>query len=144
MNVPQKISRPFKKLGIALIALVIVALFPTISQANEFVIYGVHRALDLGNPGESPQKDFYVNLGSDQGVRIGASLEVLRRTSTYDLNTQKLYKDMLYPIGKLKVIHVESNAAIARLEQFLPADKTPILAPKAFMIGDLVQLSQGH
>ena len=140
----QRRQNLMKKLGIGAIALVIATLIPALSQADEHVVYGVHRALDLGNPGESPQKDFYVNLGSDHGLQIGASLDVLRRTSTYDLNTQKLYKDMLYPIGKLRVIHVESNAAIARLDQFLPAEKTPILAPKAIMIGDLVQLASGR
>jgi hypothetical protein len=115
---------------------------PTAGQSSDYVVYSVYKELDLGNPGESPKKDFFVNIGSSQGVREGATLEVLRRISTYDLMTEKLYKDLLFPIARLKVIHVETNAAIARLEKMLPPDKTPALSPRAVMVGDSVRVTQ--
>jgi hypothetical protein len=112
---------------------------PSEAHSAEFVVYSVYRALDMGNPGEAPQKDFHVNIGSAQGVRVGTTLEVMRRTSTYDLITEKLYKDITYPIARLKVIHAENNAAVARLDKMLPADKTPALMPNAVIVGDLVR-----
>ena len=142
MNGPQK--RTLTRIALGALTLAIVALYPALSQADEHVIYGVQRGVDLGIQGQAPQKDFYVNLGADQGVQVGSLLEVLRRTSTYDLNTQKLYKDMVYPIGRLRVIHVESNAAIARLDQILPGDKTPVMPTQSLMIGDLVQLTRSR
>lgn len=85
--------------------------------AADYVVYSVFKPVDLGNSGTPPQKDFYVNMGSSQGLHEGVELDVLRRISTYDLINEKLYKDMTFPIARLKVIHVENNAAICRLEE---------------------------
>jgi hypothetical protein len=109
------------------------------ARAAEFVVYSVYRGLDLGNPGETPLKDYFVNMGSAQGVREGMKLEVIRRVSTYDLASQKLYKDVSFPFATLKVIHVENNAAIARLDKLAPAEQTPTMSVRAIMVGDLVR-----
>ena len=118
------------------------AALPTPAISQEYVVYSVYKALDLGNPGEIPQKDFYVNMGSANGLQEGATLEVLRRAPSYDLMSQKLYRDLTFPIGKLKVIHVEANAAIARLDKLIPLDKLPAVSPYAVMVGDIVRASQ--
>jgi hypothetical protein len=114
---------------------------PHKSLADDFTVYSVYNALDLGNPGEKPVKDFYVNMGRSHGVREGTILEVLRRTPTYDAVSEKLYKEVTFPIARLKVIHVEPTAAIARLEKMLPEEKTPAVNPRAVMVGDLVQIA---
>jgi hypothetical protein len=136
-------SRPLFYLPRALVVSALLLgtfLIPTYSaKSADFVVYSVYKELDMGNPGETPQKDFYVNLGSAQGVRAGSKLEVLRRLSSYDLQTEKLYKEVTFPIAHLKIIHVEPNAAIARLDKMLAADKTPAMTPRAVMIGDLVR-----
>lgn len=111
------------------------------AAAQEFTVYGVYKALDLGNANEIPQKDFYVNMGKSNGVREGTVLEVMRRTPTYDAVSEKLYKEVTYPIAKLKVIHSENNAAIARLDKLLPPEKTPATNPRAVMVGDLVKIA---
>ena len=121
--------------GLALIAV------PETSLSSDFVVYSVYKALDMGNPGEIPQRDYYINMGSAQGIHLGSQIEVLRRISTYDLLSEKLYKDVTFPIAKIKVVHVENNAAICRLEKLLPADRTPAVATKAVMVGDLVRPS---
>jgi hypothetical protein len=128
--------------SISALAMALAALYATGSHAAEYVVYSVFKPLDLGGGGEAPSKDYYVNMGSAQGVHTGSQLEVLRRISTYDLLNQKLYKDMTFPIARLKVIHVENNAAICRLEKFLPGDKTPEPGIRAVMVGDLVQPTQ--
>ena len=112
------------------------------SFSDDFVVYNVYKALDLGNPDETPRRDFYVNMGTSQGVHDGATLEVLRTVSTYDLKTEKLYKDVAFPIAHLKVIHVENNVAVARLDKMLPIDKTPSITPRAVMVGDHVRVAR--
>jgi hypothetical protein len=129
-------------LGMITIMAMIAIIYPNVGKAADFFVYSVYRPVDLGIPGEAPQKDFYVNMGSAQGVRSGSVLEVIRRISTYDLTSQKLYKDVAFPIAKLKVIHAENDAAIARLDKFLPADSTPSISPSAVMVGDFVRLSE--
>ena len=115
---------------------------PSESGAADYTVYSVYKALDLGNPGEVPQKDYYVNMGQNQGVHDGSVLEVMRKVSTYDLLSEKLYKEVTFPIAKLKVIHTEGYAAIARLEKLEPVDRTPAVTPRAVMVGDSVRLAQ--
>lgn len=112
---------------------------PNPARAADFVVYSVYRSLDMGNPGETPQKDYFVNVGSSQGVREGSVLTVYRRTATYDLLSEKLYREVTFPIAKIKVIHSESNAAIARMDKMFSLDKTPATTPNAIMVGDLVK-----
>ena len=115
---------------------------PSESGAADFTVYSVYKALDLGNPGEIPQKDYYVNMGQSQGVHDGSILEVMRKISTYDLLSEKLYKDVTFPIARLKVIHAEGYAAIARLDKLAPTEKTPAITPRAVMVGDYVRIAQ--
>ncbi|HLE00706.1 MAG TPA: hypothetical protein VJB59_10635 [Bdellovibrionota bacterium] len=111
-------------------------------QSADFVVYSIYRGLDLGNPGEIPQKDYYVNMGSSQGIRDGMILSVHRRISTYDLLSEKLYRDVTFPIARLKVIHTEGTAAIARLDKMLPMEKTPSVNPFAVVVGDIVRVAE--
>jgi hypothetical protein len=127
-----------------LVALFTALTLPFTAGAADFVVYSVYKPIDLGNPGEVPQKDFYVNMGSANGLHNGSSLDVIRKVATYDLLSEKLYKDISFPIARLKVIHVEQNAAVARLEQILPADKTPAIATRAVMVGDIVQIASSR
>src|SRR4051812_34973627 len=115
-----------------LLAVVAATLVPRPTGAADYVVYEVYKELDLGFPGENPQKDFYVNMGTTQGVRPGTALKVYRRISTYDLMSEKLYRDVSFPIARLKVFHAESNAAIARLEKMIP--EAPAFSPHAVMV----------
>ena len=115
-------------------------LMASIAHAGDPTIYNVYRPIDLGD-GTPSFKDFYVNIGTAEGIKVGSTLEVLRKTATYDLTSQKLYKDVYLPVAKIKVIHVESNAAIARLDRVAPST-TPSIENRAVMIGDYVRVSQ--
>lgn len=126
-----------------LAALTLLALpIATPAQEPDYMVYSVYSGVFMGNPGEIPRKDFFVNMGSKHGLRAGMQLQVLRKTPTYDLLSKKLYRDMTYPIGVLKVIHSEEDASIARLEKMLPDDQTPALSPRAVMVGDLVRVQK--
>jgi len=126
---------------IAALALFAGVISPSVLAA-EAIVYSVYKGIDLGNPNDENQKDFFVNLGTNNGVNEGSLLEVSRRSPTYDLTTEKLYKDLVYPFATLKVIHAEKDAAIARLEKIYPQSKTPVLTPRAVIVGDLVRPSK--
>lgn len=112
------------------------------ARAADFVIYSIYQGVDLGDPQNAPKKDYFMNMGSTQGLRSGMLVEVSRRTPTYDSIAEKLYQEVTFPIARLKIIHVEPRAAIARLERILPADNTPAISPRAVMVGDLVRVVQ--
>jgi hypothetical protein len=105
-----------------------------------FTVYSIYQSLNLGNPGEITQKDFYVNIGSNQGIATGTRLQVFRHTPTFDLVSQQVYREVTFPIAFIKVIHVEPSLSIARLENFLPPDQAAVSSPKAVMVGDLVEI----
>ncbi len=132
-------SRVLKKIGLILWVL---SGSPFVAWADDFVVYSVERALDFGIPGQTPEKDFFVNMGTQKGLKNGSSLEVYRKAPSYDVKNERLYQDVTFPFARLRVIHVESNLAIARLEKFLPADKTPHISPPAVMVGDLVKKTE--
>ena len=127
-----------------LVALTLLLVTLPLARADDFIVYSIYRGVDLGNPGEPSLKDFYVNMGSNNGLKKGASLEVIRKFSTYDLTNQKLYKDVSFPIAQLKIIHEEASAAIGRLEEMGSADKTPAISPRAVMVGDFVRAPAGR
>jgi len=113
-------------------------------SSGDYVVYSVYQPLNLGNQSEQGgnPKDYYMNVGLEQGVRVGSVLEVRRKISSYDLMSEQLYKDLAVPIAWVKVIHVDSMASIARLEKLLPIDNYPAVTPRAVMVGDLVRMKQ--
>lgn len=114
---------------------------PGLSGVRDFSVYNVASSIPMGTPGEVRAKDYYVNMGSNQGLRKGAFLEALRRLPSYDLIDQEFSRDLVFPIAVLKVIHVQSNAAICRLERMLPLQTTPSISPLSVMVGDFVRVS---
>lgn len=114
----------------------------TPARASDFMVYSVYQGVDLGMEQQAPQKDYYVNMGANHGLRAGMRLEVYRKSPSYDLANQKLYRDVTLPVGTIKVIHVEGAAAVARLESLLPAEQAPVVLPRAVMVGDIVKIAQ--
>lgn len=133
-----------RRTAIAILLTVMMGSMETITLATEddqAVVYSVSNALNMGNPGESQVRDFYVNRGQADGVTKGQKLKVYRKVASYNLMTQKLYRDLFIPVGVLKVIHTENEASIARLEKLYSDSESPTLSPKAVMVGDYVQVT---
>lgn len=121
----------------------LIQIFPvaalTAETNEDFNVYGTYAALPMGNPGEVARRDFYINLGAKNGLKVGSKVDVLRKIPTHDLLTRKLQKDMIFPIAVLKVIHVEQTAAVARVEKIVGEEASPAISPRAVMVGDLVR-----
>ncbi len=132
----------FAKLWASLLAIAAWTFVPSVLAADTAIVYSVFKGVDLGNPNEMLQKDYFINLGTNQGIRVGTVLEVARKAPSYDLTTEKLYKDLIFPFAQVKVIHAEKDASIARLEKLYPMDRTPVLVPRSVIVGDLVRVSK--
>jgi hypothetical protein len=126
----------------ALTALAAMMIASPSALSEDAIVYSVFKGIDLGDPNEVLQKDYFVNLGSNQGIRVGTILEVARKAPSYDLTTEKLYKDLVFPFGTLRVIHAEKDASIARLEKLYSPEKTPVMVPRSVIVGDLVRVSR--
>ncbi len=111
---------------------------PLASAEDDFMVYSVYSGFPMG-PGDVPKRDYFLNMGSKHGLKSGSTVEVYRKQPTYDLVNRKLMKDVTFGIATLKIIHVEADAAIARLESMHSADTTPSISPRAVLVGDLVR-----
>lgn len=129
-------------LAVALMILAVGGIFkPIPALADEFAVYQVFRGIDLGESDRPPPKDFFINMGSNQGMKKGAVLDVYRKISSFDNLSQKLVGDHMIPVGRIKVIHSDDKTSIARLDKFVSVDQEPGLLPQAIMIGDVVRPS---
>ena len=109
------------------------------THAADYSVYEVFRAIDLGEAEHQPPKEFFINMGSQQGVKKGAVLDVYRKISSFDNLTEKLAGEHVVPVGRIKVIHADERTAIARLDRYVSLEQEPALLPQSIMIGDLVR-----
>ena len=108
--------------------------------AKSFVIFSMAQDLPMGIENEVIRKNYYINMGTGQGIRKDSIVDVFRIISVqnpYDAKSRVNYK---VKIGELKVIHSTDNAAIAMVNEY-EKENTPIFEIPQFMIGDHVAVS---
>jgi hypothetical protein len=96
--------------------------------------------LPMGFENEVIRKNYYVNVGSGQGVKKNSILDVFRIISVQNPYDSKKRVNYRVKIGKLKVLHSSDEAAIATVEEY-DKEETPIFELPQFMIGDHVSIN---
>ena len=92
----------------------------------------------MGEANEKVKKNYYINMGGDQGLRKGVLLDVYRtisRVDSYDVKQRYQYK---IKIGEVKVIHVENQSSIGVLTSLRTDLETPLFEIPTVIIGDRV------
>lgn len=118
--------------------LLVMLLFAFNLQARDHLIYSVVEDLPMGEENEILRRNYYVNIGANQGVTPGTILSVYRvisKSNPYDNKKRINYK---IPIGQLEVVHSEDEAAVATIKKLHLSVKDPIFEINNFMIGDHV------
>lgn len=113
----------------------------TATFARDHLIYSVAEEIPMGFDDEVTKKNYYMNIGAQQGVQEGTTLDVFRvisKSNPYDNLKRINYK---VKIGEIKVVHSEDSAAIGIMENFKDSNETPVLDLKGFMIGDYVSIN---
>jgi hypothetical protein len=116
-------------------------LMSTTTWSRSYVIFSMAQDLPMGVENEVIRKNYYINMGSGQGVKKDSVLNVFRIVSvqnTYDNKQRVNYK---VKIGELKVIHSSDEASIAMLNEYEKESTTPIFELPQFMIGDHVSIN---
>lgn len=111
----------------------------TTAQVSPEIIE-IRKSLPM-EPTEKAVKDFILNRGSSAGLKVGAYVNVVREVSVNDPVRNKALGALHIPVGKLQIIHVESNISVARLQSELGDDERPMLEYEALMIGDEIDLN---
>lgn len=104
------------------------------------MIYSVAMDLPMGVDNEVLKKNFYVNLGSKQGVRKGTLLDVFRIISVLDPYDNRKRVNHRVKIGELKVLHANDDAAITAFHKKEDKDM-PVLELDQFIVGDHVAVN---
>lgn len=110
-------------------------------QAIDFTVVSVYKSFPMRN-GEEGAKDYYINAGSQNGLKQGAIMEAMRRMSVHDNQNAKVLGDTRIPVAKLQIIHVDKNSSIARLVKMLDRKENPNPIFEDVMSGDFVRVSQ--
>ncbi len=108
--------------------------------APEHIVFGVKTEIPMAD-GERPRRDFYVNIGSNAGVKVGSVLDVFRSiTSSDNLNNRNAH-GITFKFAKLRIIHAESDMSVGRIIEVLPPAKTPIGEYPTVIVGDSVAIA---
>lgn len=94
----------------------------------------------MGFDDEVIRKNYYVNIGSGQGVKKDSVLNVFRIISIQNPYDNKKRVNYKVKIGELKVLHSSDEASIAMVKDY-EKENTPIFELDKFMIGDHVSIN---
>ncbi len=106
--------------------------------AKDYVIYSISQDIPMGNKDEIIRKNFYVDMGKNQGVKKGSVLDVYRVVSVLDPYESKKRYNHRVKIGEVKVLHAEDASAIGVLNKLEESEETPVFEVGKMMIGDIV------
>jgi hypothetical protein len=110
----------------------------TMAIAKDYVIYSIAQDIPMGNKDEVLRKNFYVDMGKNQGVKKGSLLDVYRVVSVLDPYESKKRFNHRVKIGEVKVLHAEETSSIGVLNKLEENDETPVFEIGKLMIGDIV------
>ena len=116
-------------------------LFSQSLWARSYVIFSMAQDLPMGHDGEIIRKNYYVNMGSSQGVKKDSVLDVFRIVSIQNPYDNKKRVNYKVKIGELKVVHSSEDAYIAMVGEYEKEESTPIFELPQFMIGDHVSIN---
>jgi len=118
--------------------MVTLAFTASMAIAKDYVIYSISQDIPMGNEKEVLRKNFYIDMGKNQGVSKGSVLDVYRVVSVLDPYESKKRFNHKIKIGEVKVLHAEDSSSIGVLNKLENEDETPVFEIGKLMIGDVV------
>ena len=123
-----------------ILMILLTSLHSTSVVARSYLIYSVAQDLPMGVDEQILKKNFYVNIGSNQGVKKGTVLDVFRIISVLDPYDNRKRINYRVKIGELKVLHANQEAAIT-VSHKTPTEDLPVLDLDSFIVGDHVAVA---
>lgn len=110
------------------------------TYARDYIIYSISQNISMGFENEVIKKNFYLNMGNNQGLRNGTIVDVFRSISRIDPYASKKRYNYSVKIGELKVLHSEEQSSIASLNKLNINKGDPLFDIENLMIGDKVKV----
>jgi hypothetical protein len=108
--------------------------------SRDYIIYSVAQELPMGVENEKLKKNYYINMGNNQGLEQGTVLDVFRVISRLDPYETKKRYNYKVKIGEIEVVHSEDESSIASLKMINNKADTPMFDIPALMVGDRVDV----
>jgi hypothetical protein len=118
--------------------IVTLAFSASVAFSKDYVIYSISQDIPMGFDKEVIRKNFYVDMGKNQGVVKGSVLDVFRVVSVLDPYESKKRFNHKIKIGEVKVLHSEETSSIGVVNKLESEEETPVFEIGKLMIGDVV------
>jgi hypothetical protein len=105
--------------------------------AKDYIIYSISQDIPMGYEKEVLRKNFYIDMGKNQGVTKGSILDIFRVISVLDPYESKKRFNHRIKIGEVKVLHSEESSSIGVLNKIETSEETPVFEIGKLMIGDI-------
>lgn len=113
---------------------------PSAAKKNpEGSLVSVSYPFALSSKDPAPERDYFLDIGTQHGLHSGDTVEVLRRVISNSISGTG-YLEMQLKIADLRVISIGQDMAIARLVPTAANPDFPYQTYKKPMIGDAVRL----
>ncbi|MBX9768962.1 MAG: hypothetical protein K2X47_16935 [Bdellovibrionales bacterium] len=109
-----------------------------VEAGKNYQVFDVRRNLAM-NSKDAVTRDYYVNAGTQDGLKTGMILSVYRRDPIFDAYDD-IRDDLYAPVGQIRLIHVQRTLSIARLVAISKNTTSPIVDFRSVMIGDRIDL----
>lgn len=110
------------------------------THATEITIFDMRKSLSMSEQDPS-YRDFYINRGSDAGLRPGMVITVTRRIPLYDSYQNRSAGDLRVNVGRVKIVHTQPGLSVARLFDEMSRENQPLLEDNFIMVGDELDLA---
>lgn len=127
-----------KKMNLQTLVILSFVFSATMAMAKDYIIYSIAQDFPMGTPNEVLKKNYYIDMGANQGLKKGNTVDVYRNISVLDPYESKKRYNHKVKIGELKIIHSEETSSIANLSKFESDEDAPMLEVGGLMIGDVV------
>lgn len=103
-------------------------------------IFDMRKSLPM-DAKETVYHDFYINSGSEVGLKRGVFVNIVRSIPIHDPIQNKAQATLNVAVAKIKIIQVERNMSVGRLVSLVSPEDRPALDFDAVMIGDQIDLN---
>lgn len=127
-----------KYFELPILFMVMLAFTASMAIAKDYVIYSISQDFPMGYEKEVLHKNYYIDMGKNQGVSKGSILDVYRIVSVLDPYENKKRFNHKIKIGEVKVLHSEETSSIGIMQKIENPEETPLFEIGKLMIGDVV------
>lgn len=131
------LTKRFLPMGI--VCILLASAYGQMVLAADLAVVDVRRNIPLADA-DPVYKDYYINGGSEAGLKKNQILTLVRKVAVRDSSGSQSIGDMKIPVGHLKIIAVYVKVAVARELRLFSRDEHPMLEQIGIMIGDLLDL----